>query len=95
MTLRLSGESFVCLVGPSGCGKSTLLRILAGLLRPPRGRVLLDGQPLTRAQRRVGSSFQKANLMPWRTVSGNLSLPLELAGIPPAEREERTRAMLG
>ena len=94
VTLRLSGESFVCLVGPSGCGKSTLLRILAGLLRPAEGRVLLDGQPLTRAQRRVGIVFQKANLMPWRTVSGNLSLPLELAGIPPAEREERTRAML-
>ena len=94
VTLRLSGESFVCLVGPSGCGKSTLLRILAGLLRPAEGRVLLDGQPLTRAQRRVGIVFQKANLMPWRTVSGNLSLPLELAGIPPTEREERTCAML-
>ncbi|MCL4239685.1 MAG: ABC transporter ATP-binding protein [Anaerolineae bacterium] len=94
VTLRLSGESFVCLVGPSGCGKSTLLRILAGLLRPTEGRVLLDGQPLTRAQRRVGIVFQKANLMPWRTVAGNLALPLELAGTPPAERAERTRAML-
>ncbi|MCZ7538964.1 MAG: ABC transporter ATP-binding protein [Anaerolineae bacterium] len=94
VTLHLSGESFVCLVGPSGCGKSTLLRILAGLLRPAEGRVLLDGQPLTRAQRRVGIVFQKANLMPWRTVAGNLALPLELASIPPTEREERTRAML-
>ncbi len=94
VTLRLSGESFVCLVGPSGCGKSTLLRILAGLLPPAEGRVLLDGQPLTRAQRRVGIVFQKANLMPWRTVAGNLALPLELAGTPPVEREERTQAML-
>jgi NitT/TauT family transport system ATP-binding protein len=94
VTLHLSGESFVCLVGPSGCGKSTLLRILAGLLPPAGGRVLLDGRPLTRAQRRVGIVFQKANLMPWRTVAGNLALPLELAGLPLAERDERTRAML-
>jgi NitT/TauT family transport system ATP-binding protein len=94
VTVRLSGESFVCLVGPSGCGKSTLLRILAGLLPPDGGRVLLDGHRLTRAQRRVGIVFQKTNLMPWRTVAGNLALPLELAGIPPVEREERTQAML-
>jgi len=94
VTLRLSGASFVCLVGPSGCGKSTLLRILGGLLPPDGGRVLLDGHLLTRAQRRVGVVFQKANLMPWRTVAGNLALPLELARIPPVEREERTQAML-
>ncbi len=94
VTLRLSRESFVCLVGPSGCGKSTLLRILAGLLPPETGRVLLDDRPITRAQRRIGIVFQKANLMPWRTVYGNLSLPLELAGIAGAECERRTLAML-
>ena len=94
VTLRLSRESFVCLVGPSGCGKSTLLRILAGLLTPSAGRVLLDAQPITRAQRRIGIVFQKANLMPWRTVYANLSLPLELAGLPPDERERRTLATL-
>lgn len=94
VTLRLSTESFVCLVGPSGCGKSTLLRILGGLLPPSEGRVLLDGQPVARAQRRIGVVFQKANLLPWRTVYGNLALPLELAGVPPAERDERTQAML-
>ena len=94
VTLRLSRESFVCLVGPSGCGKSTLLRILAGLLPPTAGRVLLDEQQITRAQRRIGIVFQKANLMPWRTVYGNLSLPLELAGITGAEQERRTLAML-
>jgi NitT/TauT family transport system ATP-binding protein len=94
VTLRLSRESFVCLVGPSGCGKSTLLRILAGLLIPTSGRVLLDAQPITRAQRRIGIVFQKANLMPWRTVYGNLTLPLELAGLPSAERDRRAQAML-
>lgn len=94
ITLHLSRESFVCLVGPSGCGKSTLLRILAGLLAPTTGRALLDAQPITRAQRRIGIVFQKANLMPWRTVYGNLALPLELAGQPPRVVAERTRAML-
>ncbi len=94
VTLDLSRESFVCLVGPSGCGKSTLLRILAGLLTPSSGRVLLDGQPITHAQRRIGIVFQKANLMPWRTVYGNLTLPLELAGLPTAERNRRAQSML-
>jgi NitT/TauT family transport system ATP-binding protein len=94
VTLGLSRESFVCLVGPSGCGKSTLLRILAGLLAPTSGRALLDGQPITHAQRRIGIVFQKANLMPWRTVYGNLTLPLELAGLPTAERERRAQSML-
>jgi NitT/TauT family transport system ATP-binding protein len=94
VTLGLSRESFVCLVGPSGCGKSTLLRILAGLLAPTSGRALLDGQPITHAQRRIGIVFQKANLMPWRTVYGNLTLPLELAGLPSAERERRAQSML-
>jgi NitT/TauT family transport system ATP-binding protein len=94
VTLYLSRESFVCLVGPSGCGKSTLLRILAGLLSPSSGRVLLDSQPITHAQRRIGIVFQKANLMPWRTVYSNLTLPLELAGLPPAERDRRAQAML-
>jgi NitT/TauT family transport system ATP-binding protein len=94
ITLHLSRESFVCLVGPSGCGKSTLLRILAGLLRPSAGQVLLDSQFITRAQRRIGVVFQKANLMPWRTVYGNVALPLELEGVAPSEQEQRTWAML-
>jgi NitT/TauT family transport system ATP-binding protein len=94
VTLRLARESFVCLVGPSGCGKSTLLRILAGLRTPGAGEALLDGQPISQAQRRIGIVFQKANLLPWRTVYGNLSLPLELAGMLAPERDQRTLAML-
>ncbi len=94
VTLQLSRESFTCLIGPSGGGKSTLLRILAGLLRPSAGTVLLEGQPITRAQRRIGVVFQKASLMPWRTVNQNLALPLELAGMTADERERQTLAML-
>jgi len=94
ISLSLSRESFVCLVGPSGCGKSTLLRILAGLLSPTAGHVRLEGLAITRPQRRIGIVFQKANLMPWRTVYSNLSLPLELARMPSSEQEQRTAAML-
>lgn len=94
VSLDLSRESFVCLVGPSGCGKSTLLRILGGLLAPSEGRTLLDDQPITHALRRIGIVFQKANLMPWRTVYANLALPLELARVPAPERDQRVQAMI-
>jgi NitT/TauT family transport system ATP-binding protein len=82
VSFAVSTGEFVCLVGPSGCGKSTLLRILAGLLRPDQGRVWLDQGAMTAPRRQVGIVFQQANLMPWRTVLGNVSLPLELLGTP-------------
>lgn len=92
--LDIQAGEFVCIVGPSGCGKSTLLRILAGLIAPTTGRVLLDGQPIAAPQRRIGIVFQAANLMPWRTVAANLSLPLELAHLPADEIRRRTEAMV-
>lgn len=81
ITLTVGQNEFVAVVGPSGCGKSTLLRILGGLLVPTAGDVWLDGQVLSTPRRRVGYVFQKANLMPWRTVLSNVMLPLEIAGI--------------
>ena len=87
-------EQFVCVLGPSGCGKTTLLRVLAGLLRPTRGEVLFDGQPLRGPQRRVGLVFQKSNLMPWRTVLENVLLPLEVQGLPHPQALAKAQAML-
>jgi NitT/TauT family transport system ATP-binding protein len=82
VSFAVSTGEFVCLVGPSGCGKSTLLRILAGLLRPDQGQVWLNQREMTAPRRQVGIVFQQANLMPWRTVLGNVLLPLELLGTP-------------
>ena len=81
-------EQFICVVGPSGSGKSTLIRVLAGLLSPTEGEVLLDGTSLTEPRQGVGIVFQKANLMPWRSVLRNITLPLEINHIPQTEADE-------
>lgn len=94
VSLALERETFTCLVGPSGCGKSTLLRILAGLIRPDQGAVLLNGDPLIQPRREISLAFQSANLMPWRTVQQNIVLPLEIAGVGAREREARADHLL-
>ena len=92
--LAVGEGEFVAIVGPSGCGKSTLLRILGGLLVPTEGEVYLDGRRLESPQRQVGYVFQKVNLMPWRTVLRNVTLPLEVAGTPKTKAEQQARELL-
>ena len=94
VSFEVRPQEFVCLVGPSGCGKSTLLRLLGGLLRPTLGQIWFEGEPLAGPHRRIGYVFQKANLMPWRSVRGNVTLPLELQGVPPQEARRQAQELL-
>ena len=90
LTVR-EGE-FVTLLGPSGCGKSTLLKMVAGLLAPSDGRLLLWRKPvggLEAGGRKLAFVFQSATLMPWASVRANVRLPLDLAGVARAEADGR------
>ncbi len=94
VSLAVGEDEFVCLIGPSGCGKTTLIRVLAGLQAPTSGIALCDGVPIARPMRGFAIMFQEANLMPWRTVLDNIALPLEVAGVPAANRYKTVRALL-
>jgi NitT/TauT family transport system ATP-binding protein len=87
-------RGFVAVVGPSGCGKSTLLNVSSGLLPATLGSVDVFGSRVTGVDKSVGYITQDANLLPWMTVLDNVALPLKLAGVGRAEREERARAWI-
>ena len=97
ITLDIKSGEFIVLLGRSGCGKSTLLRMLGGLLSPSSGSITFDGKPLYDAQQKpddgvlgsLGFVFQDANLLPWRSVSRNISLALEVQGVSAAQQRER------
>src|SRR5512135_1919995 len=94
ISFQIEPSEFVCIVGPSGSGKSTLLRILAGLIQPQQGRVWLDGKAVESPGPSIGIVFQKANLMPWRTVLENIALPLELNNVASTEILQRANALI-
>lgn len=76
--LTLRKGSFTSVIGSSGCGKSTLLKIMAGLIPPTKGRVILQGLPVTGPRRDIGMMFQQATLFPWKTAVENIVLPIEI-----------------
>ena len=96
ISLDVRESEFLSIVGPSGCGKTTLLRLLAGLMKPTTGDVLFEGKRVDGPSRARAIVFQDyANaLLPWRTVAGNIALPLERAGLSKPEREARVAALV-
>jgi NitT/TauT family transport system ATP-binding protein len=91
-------QEFVCVLGPSGSGKSTLLRILAGLLAPTSGTFSFTGGSTSLSvsgqQPQIGVVFQQSNLMPWRTVLENITLPLELEGVNSGEARTKAQELI-
>jgi NitT/TauT family transport system ATP-binding protein len=94
--LEVSPREFVSLIGPSGCGKSTLLRVIGDLVQPTEGEVVVNGKSAHQARldRDYGIVFQDAVLYDWRTVTKNISLPLEMLSWSRRRRNERVRQLL-
>ncbi len=94
--LDIAPGEVLSLIGPSGCGKSTLLRVIADLVSPSGGEVVVNGKPpgLARLDHDYGMVFQSPVLFDWRTVADNVALPLEILGRPAAWRDQRAREML-
>jgi NitT/TauT family transport system ATP-binding protein len=94
--LSVGRGEFVSFIGPSGCGKTTFLRCVAALETPTGGTLTVNGMgaDAARRARAYGYVFQAAGLYPWRTIAGNVQLPLEIMGYSRAEREARVRKVL-
>jgi NitT/TauT family transport system ATP-binding protein len=96
VNLEIGKGDFVSFIGPSGCGKTTFLRCMADLEHPTGGKIMVNGvtPEAARKARAYGYVFQAAGLYPWRTIGGNVSLPLEIMGYSRAERAERVARTL-
>lgn len=88
-----SGE-FVVVVGPSGCGKSSLLKLVSGLIRPSEGELRLNGEIVRRPRADVSLVFQQPTLLPWKTVIGNVLVPISALGLPKADYLAKAQHLL-
>jgi len=95
VSLDIKPGEFVSIVGPSGCGKTTLLRMVAGLLPPNSGKVLVGGAEVREPRPDVGLVFQQALLLPWLSVLRNVLLPVDVQGKRIADYRERARDLIG
>lgn len=96
VNLTIGKGEFVSFIGPSGCGKTTFLRAIADLEHPTSGTLTVNGMTpeAARKARAYGYVFQAAGLYPWRTIAGNVRLPLEIMGYSRADQEERVARVL-
>ncbi len=91
---RVEPEEFVSILGPSGCGKSTILSLIAGMLFPTSGRVLIEGEEVTGTSTKVGYMLQHDHLMEWRNIKSNAWLGLEVRGLANSKRKKEAEALL-
>jgi NitT/TauT family transport system ATP-binding protein len=96
VTLDIAKGDFVSFIGPSGCGKTTFLRVMADLEQPTGGTITVNGVSpgAARLARSYGYVFQAAGLYPWRTIAGNIRLPLEIMGYSRADQMQRVAKVL-
>ena len=96
INLEIGKGEFVSFIGPSGCGKTTFLRVVADLETPTAGLISVNGVSAAEARkaRAYGYVFQAAGLYPWRTIGGNIRLPLEIMGYSKADQIERVKRVL-
>jgi ABC-type nitrate/sulfonate/bicarbonate transport system ATPase subunit len=87
-------NEFVCICGPSGCGKTTLLDYLAGILKPTRGTVLIDGAPADPKRQSISFVFQEPSTYPWLTVFDNVATGLRIKGARAAETKAKVREII-
>jgi NitT/TauT family transport system ATP-binding protein len=92
--LNIAKQEFVSIIGPSGCGKSTILKLIAGLANPTSGTIRVDGMTPQNARETISFVFQDATLLPWRTVTQNIGLGLELEHVPGDRREKEIAGLL-
>jgi NitT/TauT family transport system ATP-binding protein len=96
VNLDIAKGEFVSFIGPSGCGKTTFLRVIADLEQPTSGTISVNGlsPEAARKARAYGYVFQAAGLYPWRTIAGNIKLPLEIMGYSRSDQDSRVKKVL-
>jgi NitT/TauT family transport system ATP-binding protein len=94
ITLDVKEGEFISFLGPSGCGKTTLLSIIAGLIEPTEGTVLLENKPIKTSQNDIGYMLQQDYLFPWKTIEENIQLGLKINGTLTNEKKEHTANLL-
>ena len=94
LNFSVAANEFVCICGPSGCGKTTLLDMLAGILRPTQGHVLIDGEQADPKQKGISFVFQEPSTFPWLTVRENVGTGLRIRGAPRAEIDTKVREII-
>jgi len=94
VSFTVAPGEFLAVIGPSGCGKSTLFNMIGGLLEDYDGRITVAGETVSGPHAAIGMVFQEESTFPWRTVIENVAFPLEIAGVPKAQRREQARKFI-